>query len=208
MIRPRTDQDVIAELCAALHLEHGYAVECGARDGGRDSTTWRLRTLHHWTTLLLDAWPKAPLVHRAFLTAENIVDTFRRHAVPSTFDVLSLDVDGNDYWLWQALAPVYTPRLVCIEYNSRFGPDQSVTIPYQPDHRWDKTDYYGASAAALVALGRRHGYTLVDVRPRVNLFFAQDALVAAHGLPACAVPPADPFGYPSARGRRWETVPC
>jgi hypothetical protein len=92
-------------------------------------------------------------------------------------------------------------RVVVIEYNSNFRPDESLVMPYDPTHRWDKTDYYGASAAALVKLGRERSYTLVDVTPRVNLFFVADEALA--GLAACALPPRAPYGYPVSK-RHWE----
>lgn len=194
--------DILDRIFAEIGTTNRYAVEFGARDGVRASNTWRLRINRRWTCLLLDAKPMAPIVHPAFLTAENINAVFAGHQVPAEFDLLSIDVDGNDLWLWKALSG-YQPRVVVIEYNSRFGPDESFVMPYDPAHRWDKTDYYGASAAALVKLGRQKGYTLVDSTPRVNLFFVRDDALVGSSLAVCALPPADPYGYPHSP-RAWE----
>lgn len=193
---------IVQRIVAAIGTTNRYAVEVGARDGMGQSTTYRLRVDHGWTCLLLDARPKAPIVHRVFLTAENIGPTFVRHGVPAAFDLLSIDVDGNDFHLWRALS-AYRPRVVVVEYNSSFGPDESVVMPYDPAHVWDKTEYYGASAAALVKLGRTRGYTLVDVTPRVNLFFMVDEALPDSGLVPCPLPPRAAYGYP-ATTRRWE----
>jgi hypothetical protein len=188
-------EDAIVErLFARIGTTNKFAVEFGARDGVGNSNTHALRVHHGWTCVLLDCCSKAAIVSQIFLTAENLQQTFLVHRVPKTFDLLSIDVDGNDFHLWKALT-AFTPRVVVIEYNSRFGPDESRVMPYNPAHRWDKTDYYGASAAALVKLGREKGYTLVDYTPKVNLFFVKDD---------ANLPPKAPYGYPPAPHPRWE----
>lgn len=199
-----TDADRLDAIFAAIGPTTRWAVDIGARDGGPGSTTWRVRTRDGWRCLLLDALPRTAQVRQAFVTAENVNALLRRHAVPPVIDLLAIDIDGNDYWIWQAMA-VTTPRVVVVEYNSSFGPDQRVALPYRAGHRWDKTDYYGASAAALVQLGRARGYTLVDVSPQTNLFFVQDTALVGTTLTACPLPPAAPYGYPHA-ARQWEAV--
>jgi len=192
---------ILARIFATIGTTNRFAVECGARDGVGNSNTHQLR-VSGWTCVLLDAYPQAPIVAQVFLTAENIEATFAAHGVPATFDLLSIDIDGNDFWLWRALT-AYVPRVVVIEYNSSFGPDERRVITYEPARRWDKTDYYGASAAALAALGEEKGYLLAAVT-RANLIFVQAA--AAEGLAPVALPPAAPYGYPHAKGRPWEVV--
>jgi hypothetical protein len=183
---------ILARIFATIGTTNQYAVEFGARDGVGLSNTEQLRK-QGWTCLLLDAHPRSSLVRKAFLTAGNINQVFEAYGVPKVFDLLSIDVDGNDFWLWKALED-YRPRVVVIEYNSTFGPDQSVVMPYRADHVWDKTSYYGASAAALAKLGREKGYSLVDYVPRTNLVFVEDTAM---------LPRADPCRYPTV-DRRWE----
>jgi len=186
------EEDAILDrLFTRIGVTNTVAVECGARDGIGKSNTHQFRA-RGWTCVLLDSHPQAPVVQKAFLTAENIQQTFRAQQVPATFDLLSIDVDGNDFYLWKALTD-FRPRVVVIEYNSRFAPSERVVMAYSPTHRWDGTDYYGASAAALVALGREGGYSLVDYT-RANLVFVKDE---------AWLPPRAPYGYPPGRGR-WE----
>jgi hypothetical protein len=117
--------------------------------------------------------------HQERVTAENVNELLRRHGVPAEFDLLSIDLDGNDYWVWKALDG-YRPRVVVVEYNASVPPDQRRAIPYQPDFVWDGSDHYGASLLALRELGRRKGYELVHCEGAgVNAFF-----VARHLLPA------------------------
>ena len=93
--------------------------------------------------------------------------------------------DGNDYWIWEAVT-ASSPRVLIMEYNSMFGPDRSVTIPYDPqfDRHRHHSMYYGASLTALTRLNTRKGYRLVAVEPAgVNAFFLRHD-VAPH-VPAC-----------------------
>jgi hypothetical protein len=95
--------------------------------------------------------------------------------------LLSIDIDGNDYWTWEAIT-VVNPTIVVIEYNARFGASRSVTVPYRADFVRSRAHYsmiyYGASLTALWALGRRKGYSLVGCNSAGNnaFFVRQDLL--------------------------------
>jgi hypothetical protein len=118
-------------------------------------------------------------VKPAFITADNVNEVFASHGVPESFDLLSLDIDGNEYWVWRAL-DAYRPRMVVIEYNIFFGLDVASTIEYRPDFVWDETTYHGASLAALRKLGRDKGYSLIHTDSWVpNAFFVLDSELPA-----------------------------
>jgi hypothetical protein len=149
-----------------------------------------------WTGLMVDGagaarmaqvgrrFPSASAVH-AWVTRENINELITSHGFAGEVDLFSLDLDGNDYWIWEAMTAC-TPRVVILEYNSMFGPDRAVTIPYDAEfnrHR-HHTMYYGASLTAWTTLAARKGYRLVAVEPAgINAFFLRDDL-APH-IPAC-----------------------
>lgn len=116
-------------------------------------------------------------MQKEFITAENINSLFKKYAVPQDFDLLSIDIDGNDYWVWQAIEG-YSARVVVIEYNSSLLPNESKSIRYDPSFTWDGTNYYGASLLALAKLGGVKGYTLIGCDSRgVNAFFVRNDLV-------------------------------
>jgi hypothetical protein len=207
------EDGVLLCLFECLGATNRFFVEFGAWDGRHLSNTAHLRLDHGWTGLLMDGDPErvADGVEREFLTAENINDVFRKYDVPEAFDLLSIDIDGNEYWVWKALRE-YRPRVVAIEYNVFFGIDVSKTMPYDASHRWDKTMFHGASLAALRKLGREKGYTLLHTDSYApNAFFVDDALlpqelidlpierVAAWDWDAGAEPPI-------AAGRAWMAV--
>lgn len=148
-----------------------------------------------WTGLLVEGdqgkveyagrrFPRATAVC-AWITPETVNDLLTQHGYTGEVDLLSVDVDGVDYWVWQAIT-VCSARLVMLEYNSMFGPDRAVTVPYDPkfnrrDHRFC---YYGASLAAMTQLSATKGYRLVAVEPTgVNAFFLRNDV--APEIPAC-----------------------
>ena len=162
-------------------LGHGgrYYVEFGACDGFDRSNTANLREHHGWTGLLMDGDPRgSDLVRREFVTAENIEALLVRYGVPRHFDLLSIDIDGNDYWVWDAIQS-FRPRVVLIEYNVFFPLDTAVTVPYDPVRRWDTSTFHGASLAALRKLGRAKGYSLVHTDSWApNAFFVESSRLA------------------------------
>ena len=111
------------------------------------------------------------------ITVENIEELFQKYNVPIFFDLLSIDIDFNDYWVWKAITN-YHPRVVVIEYNSSIPPTESRVVPYDPEAVWDGTNYFGASLLALQNLGNEKGYTLVGCDSNgVNAFFCKSELV-------------------------------
>jgi hypothetical protein len=125
-------------------------------------------------------------VRQELVTPENINALVREAMGDSAeLDLLSIDVDGNDYWIWAAVegSPA---RVVVVEYNSTFGPERAVTVQF--DREFDRNAkhpsgyYHGASLEALRRLGTSRGYQLVGCDSAgVNAFFVRADL--AGGLP-------------------------
>ena len=112
------------------------------------------------------------------VTAENIQNLFQKYGIPKNFDLLSIDIDYNDYWVWKSIVD-YVPRVVVIEFNSSIPPDESKVVPYNADSKWDGTNYFGASLLALKNLGLEKGYTLVGCDSNgVNAFFCKTELIS------------------------------
>jgi hypothetical protein len=203
-------------------------IGCG-RNGGNSGF---LASELGWSGLMVDADPVCTMVARqrfhpervsvvgTWVTRENVDELLREHGCAGELDFLSVDIDGNDYWIWEALT-ASTPRIVVIEYNALLGPERSVVVPYDPDfdrHRLEPT-YCGASLPALARLGVRKGYRLVAVDPSgVNAFFLREDV--APEIPArepgdvyrmrVEVPPIGPKqrrrGLVDPRERLWEHV--
>lgn len=182
----QTKEDgILEEIFNNIGTHNKYFVEFGAWDGTNLSNTANLRINKGWSGLLLEGnkekASKYPHVTHAFITAENINQLFDENNVPSEFDLLSIDIDGNDFWVWKALDDSkYKPRVVVIEYNCNI-PNQldSIAVKYSPEIDTTKPSiyYYSASIPALKKLGESKGYSLVYRVNLHNLFFIRTELL-------------------------------
>ena len=111
---------------------------------------------------------------RARVTAENVDELFAAGGVSSEPDVVSIDVDGNDLWIWRALTHA-RPRVLVIEYNAHLDHGRPLVQPYDPDHEWAGTDWFGASLGAIEVVAAERGYRLVHTElAGVNAFLVRD----------------------------------
>lgn len=165
--------DAVAAIEKRVHFKVPHvAVEFGAGDG---------YTLSNIRGLMEDGWSGIQLEKDrdkigsnrdcilATVTAESINDVFLMVVWPAVVGVISIDVDGNDYWIWKAMT--FSPAIVCIEYNPQLSGRK--TIKYDAGHRWTGTDSYcGASFLAIIDLGHRKGYKAID-KTQSNVLFVR-----------------------------------
>jgi hypothetical protein len=143
-----------------------------------------------------DAWSYKPKFAACFLTAANVNPLLKDNGFEGEIEFLSIDIDGNDYWIWEALE-VIQPKVIMIESQVAFGL-QNLVVPYQADFKGDveNNNYYGASSLALQKLGRKKGYRLVGANENGNnLFFIKNGL-AEKELPEITV--AETLQHPFA----------
>ena len=166
------EDGIVDELFRRLGTSGGRFVEFGVGDGSECNTALLARE-RGWSGWMLendpDACQRLAAAYAPFsrvrtacrnLTVENIDSTLAELGVPREFDLLSIDVDGNDYWLWRA-AGRYQPHVVGIEYNAAYPPPVRCVMAYNPDHVWNGTTYHGASIASVASLRARLDYALV-----------------------------------------------
>ena len=122
-----------------------------------------------------------------FITLENIKTILSKSGLPEDIDLLSIDVDGNDYWFWEGIKCL-SPRIVVIEYNASLGPQLSLTVPYDSlfdRHQKHPSGFYcGASIAALERLGKKKGYCLIGCDSSgINAFFIREDCLTHNLVP-------------------------
>ncbi|HEX5400625.1 MAG TPA: hypothetical protein VFY06_16385 [Verrucomicrobiae bacterium] len=173
-------------------------VEFGVEDYGEANTRFLLMN-NNWEGLIIDAdpelennlkrqdlyWRRNLHAKSSFITVENINDLISSSGIQGDIGLLSIDIDGNDYWVWKAIS-VINPRIVICEYNSVFGAEHPITVPYRPD--FDKTRHhysnlcFGASLPAICQLAGDKGYDFVGSNSEgCNAFFVRKDI--SDGLP-------------------------
>lgn len=167
---------ILASIFERIKPINRFCLEFGARDGYNGSNIRKFIN-EGWDSLQFDTDYRVLFVPYSAVkiqhfTAENINEIFEKYKVPKIFDILSIDVDSNDYWLWKALD--YDPIVVCIEYNSNFDYDTEAIIEYKPDNEWDYTMSYGASFASLNKLAAKKGYYLYAESGYSNLIYVKN----------------------------------
>ncbi|HXU04019.1 MAG TPA: hypothetical protein VN903_23825 [Polyangia bacterium] len=186
------EDGILAEIFRRIGVTNRQFVEFGSADGLENNTVYLLR-MQGWGGVWLDG--DDALIARArrhfakevgekrlnadvaFITAENVEQLFAAHGVPKEPDLLSIDIDRNDWHVWKAIQ-AYRPRVVVIEYNSVFSPAIDWVVPYDGQKWWDHTVNFGASLKAYERLGTEKGYKLVGCNfSGINAFFVRDDLV-------------------------------
>lgn len=188
------EDGIIQYLINKIHIKNKIFIEFGVENYFQSNTRFLLKN-NNWSGLVIDAssdniqqikkddiyWQYNLKVERSFITTENINNLFINNGIEGEIGLLSIDIDGNDYWVWHAIE-VVTPAIVICEYNSRFGPREKVTVPYDPQFQRSVAHYsnlyYGASISALEALGRLKGYALIGSNTAGNnAFFVRGDLL-------------------------------
>ncbi len=188
------EDGLIAYLLARVPIDRAWFVEFGVEDYREANTRFLLQT-RNWRGLVIDGseahvrsipeddtpWRHELEARCAFVARENINALLEEAGFTGDIGLLSIDIDGNDYWVWEAIE-VASPRIVIIEYNSVFGASRAVTVPYDREfvrgRKHHSNLYYGASLAALAKLGDRKGYALVGSNSAGNnaFFVRRDVL--------------------------------
>lgn len=187
------EDGIIDYLCEHLVQPNRYFIEIGASNGLENNTSW-LAMGRRYSGLMIDGdaskiaeseqtfkrlnWS---LEFACLMVTRQTVRDIARMALLRNPDVLSLDIDSTDYYIAAALLDAgFRPRIFAAEYNSVYGPERSVTIPYRDDfnrHRAHPTGYYyGVSVTGLRRLFDSHGYRFLTVEQNgLNAFFVDPA---------------------------------
>ena len=178
------DDGIIQWLLRHIKFPNHTFIEFGV-ENYRESNTRFLMMNNNWSGLVMDGSPKniARITKSeyfwkydlkalsVFITAENINNLILKSGFEPDVGILHIDLDGNDYWIWKAIH-VISPIMVIVEYNSIFGPDRAITVPYDPMFQRTKSHpsnlYAGASLKALKSLADEKGYSFIGCNSAGN----------------------------------------
>ena len=189
------EDGIIQHLVQNIYIENKIFIEFGVENYTESNTRFLLQN-DNWSGMIIDEskknisfikndpiyWKHNLKAQCAFITKDNINDLIKENGIQGDIGILSIDIDGNDYWIWEAIDCI-SPRIIICEYNSHFGDIEKVSIPYDTSFIRAKKHYsniyYGASIAALDFLARKKGYSLIGSNDAGNnAFFVRDDLVS------------------------------
>jgi len=168
------EDGIIQYLISKVPINNDTFIEFGVGDY-KESNTRFLLINNNWKGLVIDGneenidtikssdiyWRHDLTALGAFITKENINDLIKNNGITGDIGLLSIDIDGNDYWVWDAIN-IVSPRIVVCEYNSIFGSKEAISIPYEESFYRTKAHhsnlYFGASLKALCFLAQKKGY--------------------------------------------------
>jgi len=187
----QNDEDgIITEIFKRIGVTNKQFIEFGVGNGIECNSHYLI--LKDWSGLWIESSPKlykeiqqkfgSPIksgqlkVHNSFITCENINTIFQSYGFTGEIDLISIDIDGNDYHIMKAITKV-NPRVIVIEYNALLPPECEWIMNYDPNYRWNNTSVQGASLTSLEKLGKQKGYQLVGTNVTgVNAFFVREDL--------------------------------
>ena len=183
------EDGIIEYLSRSIKVPNRYFIEIGASDGVENNTTW-LALAMRFSGLMIEGDPDQAALCKywishlcsgvecnSFFVNKDSVPYLRKLAVHWSPDVFSLDIDGNDYYVASSLLEHdFRPKIIVVEYNSVFGPELKLSIPYDPNfvirEGYAVSLYYGCSIAAWKQLLHKYDYEFITVDQNgVNAFF-------------------------------------
>lgn len=195
------EDGIIQYLINKLPIENKVFIEFGVEDYRESNTKFLLKN-NNWSGLILDGssnhiekiknsdfyWKYDLVAKKVFITKSNIDKVINNYIEDCNFrseiGLLSIDIDGNDYYVWEAIKSV-NPVIVICEYNWIFGDELKLTVPY--DELFVRTEkhfsnlYFGASIGALYQLAKEKGYEYVGcTKPGNNAFFVRKDYAKKH----------------------------
>jgi len=229
------EDGILLYIFSLIGATNRVCVEICAGDGIECNTS-NLIINHNWTGLLVEGNEKLvsranefyknhhitkyypPKILNTWVTKSNVNQLIVDNGIEGEIDLLSLDIDGVDYWIWKEISCIL-PRVVVLEFNHLWGSKKAVTVPYSDNFVAEFTeygsDYAGASLMAFVKLGREKGYKLVGTNNiSTNAFFIRNDiechLLKEISTDKCFRHPRAKFGienrFPLIKDKEWEEV--
>jgi hypothetical protein len=178
------DDGIIQYLINNIDIPKKTFIEFGVQDYSESNTRFLLIN-NNWKGLIIDGskedmeklkdnelyWRYNLTAVGMFVNKTNINDIFKTNGFEGEVGILSVDIDGNDYWIWEAIYAV-NPIIVIVEYNSVFGKEHAITVPYDENFNRTKAHFsnlfWGASLKALKQLADKKGYLFIGCNSAGN----------------------------------------
>jgi len=172
---------ILEKIFELIGVTNKYFVEFGSNgtDTGRGNSIYLRKTLG-FDGLLMDGTENPEAIYdlkNEFVSAENINELLEKYKVPRVFDFLSIDIDGEDFWVAGSVdLEKFKPRVVSIEFNPEIPPPRTIIQIHRKDWVWSGDSRYGCSITAAKDLLNWMGYTLVAASGVDAIFIANEEI--------------------------------
>ena len=169
----------LIELIYDGNNDNKFYVEFGV-ENGMECNTRILREKYNWNGLQMDGSNEDDSINlrKEFIMKENVVDLFRKYNVPEKINVLSVDIDFNDFYCLKEILDNYQCDIIICEYNATHLANEDKIVIYDKNGRWDGSNYFGVSLLSLDKLGKKYNYSLIYCNKNgVNSFFIHNDII-------------------------------
>jgi hypothetical protein len=174
----------LIELFYDNNNDNNFFVEFGV-ENGNECNTRILREKYNWEGLQMDGGNENDKINlrKEFIIKENVVELFRKYNVPYNINVLSVDIDFNDFYCLKEILTNYQCDIIICEYNGTHLANEDKIVIYNKNGRWDGSNYFGASLLSLDKLAKKYNYSLIYCNKNgVNCFFIHNNIIIDKNL--------------------------
>lgn len=164
--------------------DNKFYVEFGV-ENGMECNTRILREYYNWNGLQMDGSNENNGINlrKEFIMKENVVELFKKYNVPNHINILSVDIDFNDFYCLKEILTCYQCDIIICEYNASHLPHEDKIVIYDKNGRWDGSNYYGVSLLSLDKLSKKYNYSLIYCNANgVNCFLIHNDIIKNKNL--------------------------
>ena len=172
---------IINKIFQVIGTTNKYYIEFRVYDGTERNTKYLMK-YKGWNGHIFDTLHENNKInlHKENIVVENANIIFKKYNVPKDFDLLSISINYNDYYVLRKILETYKPRVILIKYNINLDNKDDLVTVYDPDYFWDGTEYYGASANTYKKLFKKYGYTIIYYGKTCDTLYAMQNNLSKH----------------------------
>lgn len=178
------EEAILLHIFNHIKPDKKFLVDIGAGAYDQNMSNSRLLIESGWKGIGFDGTPTDQTwIYPVMITPDNIVSKMVEYGCSAEFDLLNLDIDSCDYWVLENVLDLFSPKVICTEFNGCLDPDVRKVLSYVPGYTWDGTDKYGYSFAAGKYLLKHHGYTVIYNQGETNIFAVKNEYLIGLEIP-------------------------
>ena len=168
-----SEEAYIKHILKNIPEKHNFIVDIGADDGFHLSNSRYFIEKGYNSILIDERIQDNKDIKQHKIIKENVLSLLKTYGCPNNFDFLTIDIDGNDYWVIDELLSEFSPNLIIAEFNCFLAQNKCVTVAYNSNLSWTGDTYFGFTLDAGKKLAKKHGYTVIFQNNNMNLYMVK-----------------------------------